>query len=262
MKQGNLFGILLLSLFVFCCTSCSDENENPILLQDVENNQVRVIYPRENPYLIDVSGGSGNYSAICNNEEILNAELKGKTLSLTPFSVGDANVTIKDGAGNIYILTVQINYLEYRLVVIKHEVSIKGDNMTITEQKELEGKALATIPVQVDGGYKFVYTDMEQSKGDVYIYPEEFDGKSVKGTFGRIKIPVEEDVFNYEYSITIDDGNRRFTFLPYKVDNNFRSSMPVEFFQFCEDLTAKFKAEYENLEQVYASQVVQYKTKE
>lgn len=42
--------------------------------------------------------------------------------------------------------------------------------MTVAAQKELKEKALASIPVKVGGGYRFIYT--KDQGGTAYVYPD------------------------------------------------------------------------------------------
>lgn len=66
---------LLFALLAFCLVSCDSDNTEPIVLGDIEDNFLSLIYPRESSYQIFISGGDGNYSAECSNKEILTTEM-------------------------------------------------------------------------------------------------------------------------------------------------------------------------------------------
>jgi len=54
--------------------------------------------------------------------------------------------------------------------IVKQDAYVKGDGMTVAAQKELKEKALASIPVKVGGGYRFIYT--KDQGGTAYVYPD------------------------------------------------------------------------------------------
>lgn len=248
---------LLFALLAFCLVSCDSDNTEPIVLGDIEDNFLSLIYPRESSYQIFISGGDGNYSAECSNKEILATEMtsdKGfNCLEILPLSTGEATVTVKDQSNNAYVLHVSVEYLSHYIEIRKLEVSVTGGNLTINEQNAIRESALASVPVKVNGGYKFVYSDAGQTHGEVYVYPEQLGGKSEKGVFTRTII--RENGVLAEYQITLPD-NKVYHFDLVPVQLNALKSSGVFPHQFIEDLTEKYKPEYPHVETVYTSQVI------
>jgi len=259
MNQKKIWGVLALFLSLFICLSCSDsDKDDPISLPDIENNTMYFILPTDATYSKTIQGGDGNYSVASANEQVMQVKLSnGKNIVFEALTTGETTVTIRDKSNNSYVLNVKVSYSEQNFIVTKCEVVITGDKLTVEEKKEIEEKALASIPVKVEGGYKFIYNNMELPKGDVYIYPEKMDGKSEKGSFERFREEDEENNTYYlRYKITTDKGTYDFVFVPYYGPD--RSSDIHVKFQFIEDLTEIYKADYENIEKVYSVQRLTY----
>lgn len=258
MKPIKPLGIILLSLNLLCFASCDKDTDAPISLQYVENNTLDLVYPVSGGYTRDIMGGDGKYTVVSSDERILGVMLcEGQTLQFEPLAIGEAKVTIRDRSGHTYVLTVNISYMQHAFMVTKCEVTVTGAKLTAAEKTEIESQALATIPVKVGGGYRFVFTDAEQTKGDAYIFPEKFGaGTPEQSTFEQTLVNLGGDVYYRNYIVATNTGVRSFVIMSYSGSPTYSSLVyPV---QFAEDLTDRFKPVYPNVEGVYTTQVITY----
>ncbi|MCK9624980.1 MAG: hypothetical protein M0R23_00735 [Bacteroidales bacterium] len=244
--------VILFSSFIW--TSCEkDSDVEPLSLHMIENNSTKLYYGSKSG--VTIIGGDGNYSFSCKSS-LLKAEMTySNYIAIEPLGVGDATITIKDSSGNSYILNITIVYKTTKLVVAKLDATVVGDNMTVGNQKILKEKALATIPVEVGGSYKFVFTEgeeLDKTKGIVFIYTNKYDNNGIEGTFERVMI--KDDNGNYShitYTLHYSDMNRTFILMEYNEPaGKYRAT------QFAEDLMDQYKTDYPNVEQVYTSQVI------
>lgn len=265
--MNKIFFGILLSLLILWCESCGKENHDnhgKIVLKGIDNNSLTLIYPAKDTHLATIIEGDGSYKIECDNEQILIAKvildnsLNVYCLELEALSVGEAIVTIKDKSNSIYYLKVIIKNLEYDYKVVECDAIVRGDKLSLNEQNTIRELALESIPVKVEGLYKFVFTDTDQTLGDVYLYTDQFMATRISGTFVR-EIKNKDDILA-TYQITIPENQfYNFDVIPYV--NGTRSPIIENRFQFREDLTAKFKAEYPNIEEVYTIQAIILKKK-
>ena len=256
---------LLVLFSTFSLTSCDKDTEEPLALHDVENNSLELYYGAKGG--VTIVGGDGNYS-FSTESPLIKAEMTHSNYVLfEALNVGDAAVTITDQSGHSCVLKIHIGYYSMNIVVVKLDATVVGDNMTVGEQKELKEKALATIPVKVGGGYKFVYTgkvnssssaeDLNPPKNLVYIYPETYGEKPIEGTFERTTHKEGDGrVSYYTYTLHYNGLNRTLLFLEYKSKGAIVRSVEYRTYQLAEDLTEQYKTDYPNVEQVYTSQVI------
>jgi len=263
-KIKTLAWTLFVLFSTFSWISCDKDTEEPLSLYDVENNSLELYYGAKGG--VTIVGGDGNYS-FSTESPLVKAEMTYSNYVLfEALNVGDATVTITDQSGHSCVLKIHIGYYSENIVVAKLDATVVGDNMTVGQQKELKEKALATIPVKVGGGYKFVYTDKVNSisgeedlnplKGRVYIYSETYGKEPIEGTFEKTTYK-EGDGQNfsyYTYTLHYKGLNRTLLFQEY-IGAVARS---VEFrtYQLAEDLKEQYKTDYPNVEQVYTSQVI------
>ena len=256
MKLKPIMWILLTLFSTFGWISCNKETDKRLFLPDVKNNATKLYYGSKGG--VTITGGDGNYSFSCESP-LLKAEMTYRNYILfEPLGVGDATVTIKDSSGNLYILNVTVAYKSEKIVVAKLDATVVGDNMTVGNQKELEAKALATIPVKVGGGYKFVYTEGEEqdeTKGIVLIYPDKYGNNGIEGTFERVIVKGDDGRLSYvAYSLHYRDISHTFSFMKYSEPATQSTGYGLT--QFAEDLKEQYKTAYPNVEQVYTSQVI------
>lgn len=253
MKPTKLSGILLLLLFI---TSCHKESIEPITLHYVENNSVDIIYPNTDNHSISIIGGDGKYSASCNNVSVIEAEIVQEKMMilLKPRSTGNAIVTITDESGNQYVLNVNVCYKEINLIIDKQDVIVVGNKLSEAQKAEIERKAILTLPVKVNGGFKLVYNNSEElNKGQVFIYNDNHGGEAAESVFEYKKIKLEVDGViqtHPSFVITIDGKKRVFVVNRYFAS---KSSMVVPM-AFNEDITELFKTEYPDVELIYTQQ--------
>lgn len=254
--KKNMKDTFFLLFILLAFIGCEKDSDESLSLHQVENNTIKLYYGSKGG--VTITGGDGHYSFSCESS-LLKAEMTYSNYILfEPLGVGDAAVTIKDSSGNSYILNVTVAYKAENIVVSKLDVTVVGDNMTVAEQKELKEKALATIPVKIGGGYKFIYTEgdeQDDTEGVVFIYPEKFGTDGTEGTFERVIVKRDDGSFSYmTYTLHYHDVNRTFIFMEYSEQAS--KSSPSRVFQLAEDLKEQYKTDYPNVEQVYSSQVI------
>lgn len=188
-KLNPIIWTLLVLFSAFSWTSCDKEDSGePLSLVNIENNVTKLYYGSKGG--VTIIGGDGKYS-FSSESPLLKAEMTYSNYILfEPLGVGDATVIIKDSSGSSYVLKIAIAYKSGSIIVAKLDATVIGDNMTVGDQRELKEKALATIPVKVGGGYKFIYTEeeLDGEKGIVLIYPDKYGDNGIKGTFERVTV--------------------------------------------------------------------------
>lgn len=256
MKTTDLIRILLVCFIAGICLSCDKEDTEPLALEGMDTPTYSLYYGAKGG--VTITGGDGKYSFICGSP-LLKAEMtRNNYIEFEALGLGSATVTISDQSGQNYVLTVVMSFWVDKYVVTQLDAIVKGDRLTVGEQKELREKALATIPVKVGGGYKFLRSADNSPvslSGIVYIYPEDFGTGVIEGTFLRTYIWDEHGNVKYlKYELQYKDNDRTFIYMPYTMP----STGPVinSVTQFAEDLKDQFIAEYPDVEQVYSSQVI------
>lgn len=255
MKLNLIISTLLIVFFTFGWISCKKETTEQLSLVNIENNVTKLYYGSKGG--VTIIGGDGKYAFSCESP-LLKAEMTYSNYILfEPLGVGDALVTINDSSGNSYILNVTVAYKSESVVVAKLDATVVGDNMTVGNQKALKAKALATIPVKVGGGYKFVYTegeDLEKTKGTVFIYPDKYGNNGIAGTFERVIIKGDDGNYSHiTYSLHYNDITHTFIRWLSKPTEQLSEYQPG---QFVEDLKAQYQTAYANVEQVFTSQFI------
>ncbi|MCD8031607.1 MAG: hypothetical protein LUF85_12510 [Bacteroides sp.] len=149
MKTTFLSGILVMSLCAFSLTSCNDDKVSPISLKDHKGTDLSLYYPDSEAHSYELTGGEGAYKASSSDIKVVTAEIDSKgDLSMKAVAPGKADVTITDEAENKLVLKVVVVYPTLDLVVEKLGVTIKGEELTDDQKKEIEEEALNTVPVQ------------------------------------------------------------------------------------------------------------------
>ena len=257
-KLNPITWILLVLFSAFSWISCDNEDSGePLSLVNIENNVTELYYGSKGG--VTIIGGDGKYSFSCESP-LLKAEMTySNYISFEPLGAGDATVTIKDSSGSLYILKITIAYKSGSIIVAKLDATVVGDNMTVGNQRELKEKALATIPVKVGGGYKFIYTEEypDREKGIVFIYPNKYGDNGIEGTFERVTVKDTDGNYSYTtYTMHYSGLNRSFILMKYS-ESVLKSTR--DYYgqaQLAEDLKEQYKAAYPNVEQVYTSQVI------
>lgn len=238
--------VILLAIALF---SCGKVKHEPIELIQVKNNTVNLIHIDPMSYSLAISGGDGTYSATCSDDKVLQVSVVEGHLMLQPKGVGQAEVVISDGAGNSYKLSIGIRYDEESFTVVSCQANVVGSMLTTEQVKEVEQKALATIPVKVNGGYKFVYNDNKANKGKLTIYPQKLNEDGIEVEFEKVTSDGQAEVFVFE----LNGQKRRLVRMVY----NGKESPAVQI-ALAEDVSDRFKTEYSDLERVSTQQVILY----
>lgn len=260
-----------LSVLLISLTSCNDDANDllPITLRDKEDPNITILYRGQELGLnYFLQGGDGIFSVQSGNDEVVSAKLiLPNDLSLTIKGLGKTIVVVTDDSQNSLVLDVQVDYETHNWVVVRHDVTIYGDDLTENEKKAIQKKLLTQIPVKVGGGYKFIHSDVPNNKGKAIIYPENYgyDGIEIPFEYKEIenKIFPESSPWGYEIEMTIDNEKRFFVLGRYNPNPTTtlatRMSMPEEI-ALKENVTEKVQIEYPKAELVYSSQVVERKS--
>ncbi len=256
-KINSILCSLVILFSTFGWTSCDkDSAVEPLSLHQIENNATKLYYGSKGG--VTIIGGNGIYSFSCESSLLKVEMTQSNYISFEPLGVGNATITIKDSSGDSYILNVTVTYKSEKIIMSKLDATVVGDNMTVGNQKELKEKVLATIPVKVGGGYKFVYTEGEEqyeTKGIVFIYPDKYGYNGIEGTFKRVMVKHADGSYPYiTFTLHYNDVNRTFIFMEYS-EPTVKSSQ-YHAYQFAEDLKEQYKTAYPNVEQLYTSQVI------
>ncbi len=265
-KFNQLSGALLIFLLAaFIATSCSKDDIEPIQLHysiynempnPVTDNQVSILFPTSDKTQLEISGGDGNFSVSNYDKTKLNVSVNYRFIDITPLSIGDAIITITDKSGNSYALTVKVYYKEDNLKVDKQDVIVIGDKLSEAQKIEIRQKAILTLPVNVNGGFKFVYNEGKQvSKGKALIYKDNFGSLPVESVFEfkLVEKMVDGVIQKYPvYVVAINGKQREFIVNKYIAPkSNGDVMVPMAF---NEDLTEQYKTEYPDVELVYTQQ--------
>ena len=283
MRSTKILEILYVSFFVVLTISCdkylakdTDKDvikhlcftQNEVIGDIITENQILLKDNKITAFVngfvhVNIRGYKGEVSIVSSDENIVSFEIyhisEMPSISIRGHKTGNATITVKDATGQSAILDVMVKYMEISWEVLKHEVVVKGDQLTAAKVKEIEEMALSSIPAKVEGGYLFIYNDISDdyyNKGDIYLYPKMIGGQQYrKGTFEYKE--GEDGAYNI-LILTIDDEIHKFIFSPYISSNGATRAMAPYLHQLSEDLTDKYKSQYTNLEQVITYQVFRY----
>lgn len=262
-KTTRLF--ILISAFLLGFISCSDDdNSTPITIKDYEGALIRLIYPSstENGISFILEGGDGNYSVKSGNDKIVTAVMLSATeLCLKAISIGETIVTITDNANNILVLEIHTDYKTEGFIVKKHDIRIVGGDLTDNEKKAISQKYLSEIPVGIDGGYQFIFTEMPNNKGKAIIYPKTFGSEGIESTFEIIKIENDDIPESNEWGYEVVINNEKRVFIQGKYYHSTKSMLipPMALY---ENVTQNVQKEYPKAELAYTSQlIIKYRQK-
>lgn len=263
-KTRGLAAGALLFLFMIGFTGCNDDNGlTSITLTDREDSNIKMVYRGEvtSEYSFSLQGGDGYYSVRSDNEEVVAAEMITSNLHLMPTGIGETIVTVTDNSQNTLVLNVQVDYETLSLVIAHNDVSVTGDDLTGNEVKAIRELQLAQIPVNVGGGYKFIYTDSPNGKGIAIVYPETFGADGIETTFEYRNFEGIHGLTtaSWGYELTIDNEKRLFVigrYVPSGKSSRAEVYIPMALM---EDVTGKVQTEYPKAELVYTSQLIERK---
>lgn len=259
MKKITIILIIISILFSGFSSCSDDDNITPITLKDYEGTIIMLLYPSssEDGTSFILEGGDGSYSVKSGDDKIVTAVMSSATeLRLKAISVGETTITITDNANNMLVLDISTDYKTHNFIVKKHDIEIIGGDLTENEKKAISEKYIAEIPVNVDGGYKFIYTDIANNKGKTIIYPKLLGYEGMESTFEIVKIESSNipQSAKWGYEVVINKKKRILVQGVYYPSVKSSESTRIALL---EDITLKVQKEYPKAELVYTSQLVQ-----
>lgn len=135
MKTIQLYFLLFAISICGIISSCSDDDNSyaPITLSYPEesiefDNESRYITlsPFSEGILLHIKGGDENYTVTNADNKVVTAAQTGNKISITPLAIGSSAITIKDNAGNSYVLSVNIEYYKHTYDIVTNEVLVEG----------------------------------------------------------------------------------------------------------------------------------------
>lgn len=263
--RWSFANLLLLILTVVLTTSCTKNDSQPIELYSVGyddqtnpviDNQVEIRFPALEKTQLRISGGDGNFAVTNSNENILMMTLIDNAIDITPLTIGNSVVTITDKSGNSYMLNVKVDYRTIGMIIEKQDIIVIGNKLSEVEKNEIREKAAMTLPVKINGGFKFIYNNREHSnQGQVFLYRDSYGVDAIESTFeesrmGIVVGGVENKIITF--IMMIDGKPRNFNLTRY-IDQTLKSSVNVPM-ALNEVLTTQFRTQYPNAEMVYTQQ--------
>ncbi|MCD8193203.1 MAG: hypothetical protein LUD74_01360 [Tannerellaceae bacterium] len=259
MNVKMLFGHLyILVVGIGICvglSGCDNEKETPLQIMGADDNHLTLYHPNVEEGCVTIEGGVRPYAVSCESDILdVHMEKWPNAFNYQTRGVGQTQVKVTDALGKSIFVDIDIRYREERYEVIKHDVIIVGDQMTLAAQTELKEKVLAYIPVQESGFYTFIYTGIQT--GTVYLYPHKVSAFRHEGTFRITTGELENNRLVSLYNLTVEDQEHKFImnqYIPSKMTDI------IVLIALYEDLLEQFKPAYPEVEKVYSIQVIQPK---
>lgn len=258
------FAIVVFTISALFCACSDDDKTTPITLRDTESSTINLIYPNTNKLGYTIQGGDGDYSVKTNNPEVVLPEIvkltdvssSDKNLSLQVVGLGSAKVTITDQSQNSLTLDITVDYLTHKYAVKLIDVRVAGGDLTENQKKAIIEQQTARNPVKVNGGYKFVFNDDQNTKGEANIYAKNYGSEGIKTTFNIVEF--EETVLpnSYKWGYEFAVNNEKRTFVIGQYIPILKSS-PVIPMALIEDATQVVQKEYPKAESVIIYQVIE-----
>ena len=253
---STLSSILLLTFSLFCITSCNKDEPLPPIALDVEDNSVVLTYPAVSGYTIAITGGDGNFTASCSDPSVFDVEVfkNWGGINLTAKSLGETTITITDQSNNSYTLKATAAYAETQFTIGKQDVVVIGEKLTPAQKKEIEEKAMLTLPVKEGGRFVLIHNNKEDdNKGQAFIYNDKNDKQGIETTFEIKEVGESGSPSSYRtYNFIIEGKPRVFIIMEYRSPT--RSSVDMRIMSLNELLTNQFKTDYTAVESVYTQQ--------
>lgn len=208
---------LVMSLAMGSLFSCSDNIEMGLFpVQEdgtsfvLTGNKVQLFYPSAKGRIeFLVTGLEADYIISTSDETVLSVGYASNGLYLVPLKLGKVVVTISDKAGREFKFDVENVYWKEEYIVEKNDIRIGGEILTEKEKEEITYKAKSIPPVEIGGGYQFIYTDEERTEGIVNMYPEGWDKRYFSGNFTEKHFAGRNGIV---YNLVFDDSQIEFSF--------------------------------------------------
>lgn len=216
------------------------------------------MYPNDTKYSFPIQGGDGNYSVKSENEDIVKVNM----ISTIDFSIeiiglGETKIAITDNSQNSLILNVIVDYETHSYIVKQQNVKVVGGDLTENQKNAIIEAQLAKIPVKVDGGYKFIFTDRLNGKGEAIIYTDTYGGNKKVETSFEMKEHGNEnftEAYKWGYEIVFSVEKRIFVLGRYYPTTKATEKFPMALM---EDVTQEVQKEFPKAELVITSQLIE-----
>lgn len=262
------FSLLTIVMFtlsaMFCACSDDDNTTTPITLKDKEDTTFKINYPTDHEYRYIIEGGDGDYSVKTDNPEVIVPEIiklteassSNQNLRLKVIGLGFAQVTITDKSQNSRTLDITVDYKSDNYKVKLIDVRVTGGDLTENQKKVIEEKELARNPVKVGGGYRFIFNDTPNKKGEASIYSITHGQNASKVVFNTIEYgqPIFPNSYSWGYGLTINNEERNFVLGMYYPKTR---DLAPQIMALIEDVTESVQKEYPKAESVIIFQVVE-----
>ena len=270
MKIEKMYLAFALLLSVIIVSSCSDDDRyNPIVLSygqetvDFDNDHSNMYFtPFSNGTTLYIYGGDGKYTVENGNKDLLAVNYDGKALTIRPnLMEGSTAITIKDHSGNVYSLSVHVEYTTVTYSVIQQIPFVEGDNLTIKDKKALEAEIVDNMLVGSGGRYKFVFNSLNSDEGEVTLYLSKTPDTQ-KGTFSYERVTNESGATYTKITLLIGEKKWIYDLKPYynpltRSTGGGDHMVPL---MFVEDVTAQYKEEFPALERAQALHAIVWAT--
>ena len=173
-----LFSILTFTVLGF--TSCQ-KDEIGIKFYYAENTnsaekEVSQITAPLGDFTVTIKGGSGIYSVVSDNPEVLTAEIESNTLKIAVYQIGVANLTISDSdLSSVLHLTIKESIAILHIRYIDSFVEIEGGNADV--EKSIRDEIKATI----EGEDRYELYFQKKNEGNLFLFKKNSEQK--KGYF-------------------------------------------------------------------------------
>ena len=228
-----IFSILIFMILGF--VSCQDETESIKFYYTDNSNypekKVSQILAPLGYFTVTIKGGSGIYSVISDNPEVLTAEIENNILKIKAYQIGVANLKISDSdLSSVLCLTINESNSAMGIHYIGSIVEIEGGNAEMEEAIQNEIKT--TIEEETSYGIYTQKRDYEgNSEGYLYLYKK--NSEKIKGYF-TLENTSEYIRLNIEY----ENGNNDI----YQMETNGEKKG-----LWCKDFLDEYKTKYPEL---------------
>ncbi len=259
---------LLMAGLVWVLASCSEGEPQEPLSVNVYENTLLLTYPTPAGGTFTITGGNGEYVVECDSPLFEVEQTSPGVVQISGVrGIGEAGVTIRDGAGHTCRLSVKVGYTTLGGRVVGHDVRIAGDGLTGEEKEAIRADAYATIPAAVQGGYTFTLTGIARPgerayTGEATLAPEK-DADAVRS--GLELDDMSSNGLYLELRFAVDGMPRTFHLIQYNI--HYLNAIEVRSDSYevrsisrrpvclMEDLTERYKAGYPAVGKVYTVQV-------
>jgi len=226
-----MFCILVSMILGF--VSCQDEEESIKFYYAESGNypekEVSQISAPLGYFTVTIKGGSGIYSVISDNPEVLTAEIEDNILKITAYQIGVANLKISDSnLSSVLYLTINESIRYMAIQYIGSIVEIEGGNAEMEETIQNEIKST----IEEDVSYTLHTEKRSEGNSEGYLYLYKRNSDKIKGNF-----KLEQTKEYFCLNINYEDGR----------DDIIRLEKGDAMIGFCKDFLDEYKLKYPEL---------------